>query len=134
MSESRTDMLSTSRLPVITPRPAFLIAAFASILPAAALCASGRYREAAAAAAAILSVAFILSARLSVESVLITWFATTPLAYFYIRFPVDKSIITYDRAVFALIVVMLLARLRRGAATAPGVSATRFEVAWAVLS
>ena len=102
------------------------------------MCAAGRYREAAAASAAILAVAFILTARVSIESLLITWFVTTPLAYFYIRFPVDKSVITYDRAVFALIILMLLwdryGPGRRLAGRASSLMATKFEVAWALLS
>ncbi|HEX8090285.1 MAG TPA: O-antigen ligase family protein [Blastocatellia bacterium] len=165
MSESGTDALGTPRPTALNPQSSFLIAAFISVLLGAALCASGKYREAAASSAALLCLAFILSARLSVESILITWFATTPLAYFYIRFPVDKSIITYDRAVFALVAVMILVGLRRaggprsgaalpgawpplhgeeagqrairsGRAAPPftGVSVSRFEVAWALLS
>src|ERR1051325_3989938 len=108
MSERRIDMLRTTQSSVLSPQSSFFIAALASVAIAAVLCASGKYREAAAASASILALAFILSARVPVESVLLTWFVTTPIAYFYIRFPVDKSIITYDRAVFALIILMLL--------------------------
>jgi hypothetical protein len=101
---------------------------------AAALCAAGKYREAAAASAAVLAIAFILTARVSIESILITWFVTTPLAYFYIRFPVDKSIITYDRAIFALILLMLLWKSYRARGADLAFTASRFEVAWALLS
>ncbi|MFP5262439.1 MAG: O-antigen ligase family protein [Blastocatellia bacterium] len=164
MTESGTDTLGTSRRAVINPLPSFSIAASISVLLAATLCASGRYAEAAAGSAALLCLAFVLSARLPAESILITWFATTPLAYFYIRFPIDKSIITYDRAVFALVAVIILGRSvrsgpRAGAASgraeqslpaegarrpdilparvAPppgGIPASRFEIAWALLS
>ncbi|MFY9609539.1 MAG: O-antigen ligase family protein [Blastocatellia bacterium] len=80
-------------------------------------------------------------ARLSIESLLILWLATTPLASFYLRFPQERSILTYDRAVFALIGLMLLMKWRRMAAnhldgfpTPSFLIATRFEVAWGLLA
>ena len=89
----------------------------------------------------------MLAARLSsiaeapIESLLVLWFATTPLVSFYIRFPQDRSVITYDRIVFALVTVLLLVKWRRGAAKTrselqlrPFIIATRFEIAWALLA
>jgi O-antigen ligase len=142
MSERRIDMLRKTQPSALNPQPSplgiqssFFIAAFVSVVLAAMLCAAGKYKEAAAASASILAVAFILSARISIESVLITWFVTTPLAYFYIRFPVDKSILTYDRAVFALVILMLLWKHRRTlAGRASALIATKFEIVWALLS
>lgn len=117
MGEKRINALRTSQSSLFGELSgsqfAFFIAALISLVLAAVLCASGKYREAAVASAVVLSIAFILSARISIESLLITWFVTTPIAYFYIRFPVDKSVITYDRAVFALVVMMLLWGRRR---------------------
>jgi O-antigen ligase len=77
----------------------------------------------------------------TVESLLILWFATTPIASFYIRFPHERSLITVDRAVFALVALMLLIKWRSVAVIKPSdlrppsfLTATRFEVAWALLS
>ncbi|HSO76077.1 MAG TPA: O-antigen ligase family protein [Blastocatellia bacterium] len=89
----------------------------------------------------ILSALPSISARASLDSLLILWFATTPLASYFIRFPQDRSIVTYDRAVFALVALLLLIEWRRQTARrrdgsqVPGVLvATRFEVAWGVLA
>jgi O-antigen ligase len=132
-----------------TPSSLILAAVFISIAIASILCAAGKYREATAATLATLTVGYVLSARLSVESILIFWFATSPLASFYIRFPFDKSIITYNRAALALAVAMLISNRgsNQSAAyqsgiyqsategqSASGFSATKFEIMWALLS
>ncbi len=71
----------------------------------------------------------------SIETILLIWFVTTPVASFFIRYPSEKSIITYDRAVFFIVVAMLLWEYRARAKTASiRVSALPFEVAWALLS
>ena len=79
------------------------------------------------------------------------WFATTPLASFYVRFPIDRSILTYNRVVIGLVVVTLLlnsvyntvstateseAELRslRTVPRQVNLSVSKFEVAWALLS
>ena len=137
MSHRRIDMLRTAQPSVFNARSPFFIAALASLAITAPLCAAGKYREAAAASAGLLALAFILAARVSIESILITWFATTPLAYFYIRFPVDKSIITYDRAVFALVVLMLIWNRYRASGAEEQKTAfvvSKFEIAWALVS
>ncbi|MGA9769964.1 MAG: O-antigen ligase family protein [Blastocatellia bacterium] len=122
---------TTRRSPLITHYTLFAAAA-AAIMMASALCAEGKYREAAAAGLAILAVGYILSAGVSIESVLIFWFATEPLASFYVRFPLDKSIITYNRAIIALVLLMLLLKsLTKNSARFP---VTKFEIAGALVS
>lgn len=117
---------------------------------AAILCASHNYREAAVFAAAALGAGLLVAGPISVRAVLITWFATAPLASFYIRFPTDRSIITYNRVVFALVVLKLLLKSRTSASTKLArksasfsenavpqparLSVSKFEVAWALLS
>ena len=78
--------------------------------------------------------------RESIELLILLWFATSPLASFYLRFPHDRSVITFDRAVFGLIALMLLILWWRAsikhdnARTRPFLTATRFEIAWVLLS
>ncbi len=115
--------------------------AFAGIL-----CAAANYREAAAVAAVSFGAASLMTAPISIETLLLAWFITTPLASFYLRFPTDRSIITYSRVVFGLLVVMLLLeshrKLKRTAALLDTFSSTgralfslsKFEIAWALLS
>ncbi len=116
-------------------------AAFAGML-----CAAGDYRNAVVVTAVSLGAAFLLAAPIAIEAVLLAWFATTPLASFYLRYPLDRSIITCNRVVFGLLVVMLLlesrpAFKRMAALTATSspraraiLSLSKFEIAWALLS
>src|SRR5205085_5322278 len=72
----------------------------------------------------------------SVEGLLIFWFVASPVASFYLRFPVDKSLVTFNRVVIALAVGLLTVRAltdSRRADTAPrfAFTATKFEIAWA---
>jgi O-antigen ligase len=111
-----------------------------------ALCARENYRDAAVITALSLGASFVLSGAVTIETVLVTWFATTPLASFYLRFPLDRSIITYDRLVFFLLVLLMLNETRSGAvvdrsfhttqATAQRAifSLTKFEAAWVLLA
>src|ERR1044071_8048470 len=101
---------------------------------ASVLCAEGKYREAVGAGLVTLAVGYVFSARVSIESVLIFWFATAPLASFYVRFPLDKSIITYNRAIIALVVMMLLVKPSSFEIPKLKFSVTKFEIAWALLS
>ena len=101
---------------------------------ASVLCAEGKYREAVGAGLVTLAVGYVLSARVSIESVLIFWFASAPLASFYVRFPLDKSIITYNRAIIVLIVAMLVLKPSRFEISKLKFSLTKFELAWALLS
>src|SRR5215510_4265002 len=102
---------------------------------AAILCASGNYREAAAVATAAIAAGLVLWMPISLETLLVAWFVTTPLLSFYIRFPTDRSILTYNRLVFGLLVVALLVRqTRKGQWSSFRINFSRFEVAWALLS
>ncbi|HSB09026.1 MAG TPA: O-antigen ligase family protein [Blastocatellia bacterium] len=128
-----------------------------AVLSASLFCASGNYRDAAIAAATVLGAAFMVVANVSVEAILVTWFITTPIASFFIRVPLDRSIITYNRTVFGLLIIVLLLRRRSSMQDAskssdsfdsPDVattsvkqgsglrsfSITKFEAAWALLS
>lgn len=129
---------------------ALLILATAGVAISATLCASGNYREAALSATAALGAAVLVAGPISVQTVLVTWFATAPLASFYFRFPVDRSIVTYNRLVFALVVVMLLVKTGYSALTTEpaseasphrcasthraSFSVSKFEIAWVLLS
>lgn len=133
--------------------------ALASITLASVLCAEGKYSEAAAAGLVMMAVGYVLSARVSIESILIFWFATAPIGSFYARFPLDKSIITYNRAIIVLIVGMLLLKSWTESRSSQEVSdlksdisnpnpdktanteqrslrfaVTKFEIAWALVS
>ena len=142
----RADTTTTSVFPVLGPQPVFAVSAALGVLMAAVLCAGGRFREAAAAALIIVGLGFVISARVSVSTIIVTWFAASPVASFYVRFPYDKSILTFNRAVFLLIAVLVLIRskgaVRSGVkGDALGIArsgllgtATQFEIAWAVLS
>lgn len=69
-----------------------------------------------------------------VEVLLLGWFATTPLVSFWFRIPLDRSVITYDRAVLAFVlIILLLARIRIGRPERR-FKVTRFEIAWGLLS
>ena len=48
---------------------------------------------------------------LPLESLLLAWFVLSPIASFYLRFPLDKSVITFDRAVVGSLVFLLLLKL-----------------------
>src|ERR1044071_4928532 len=86
----------------------FFASALIAATIASVLCAEGKYREAVGAGLVTLAVGYVFRARVSIESVLIFWFATAPLASFYVRFPLDKSIITYNRAVLVFSIVLFL--------------------------
>jgi O-antigen ligase/polysaccharide polymerase Wzy-like membrane protein len=69
-----------------------------------------------------------------VGMLLLAWFASTPLVSFWFRIPVERSIITYDRAVFALAVMILLLRRTRIDSADRRFNVTRFEIVWALLA
>jgi O-antigen ligase len=107
----------------------------ASVAFAAILCANGHYREAAVVAAAAIAAGFVLWMPISIGTLLIAWFVTTPLLSFYIRFPTDRSILTYNRVVFGLLIVALLvSQTRTGKWASLRSRFSWFEVAWALLS
>ena len=118
----------------------------ASVAFAAKLCATGDYRNAAVVTAVSVGAVFLISIPVSIASILVVWSVTTPLASFYIRYPLDRSIITYNRLLIISLGVLLLMewRIRHKKAVAfPDISSpvtqarfslTRFEVAWTFLS
>lgn len=134
MDTARKDFLTTTRFNSVAVA---LVLGTAGVVFAAVLCASGNYREATAVAAAAIAAWLVVSMPISIETLLIVWFATTPLLSFYIRFPTDRSILTYNRVVIGLLAVALIVKQTR-----PGewsslrsrFSLSRFEVAWVLLS
>jgi hypothetical protein len=93
------------------------------------------------------------------ENLLLAWFILSPIASFYFRFPLDKSLITFDRIVVLGLVLMLLVKVWQTQINAkresqmsnspirhpdPGLRATdyglgtfsitKFEIAWLFLS
>lgn len=122
----------------------FLISAsLVAALSAAVFSATGDYANAAIIAAMVAGAALLISFNISVEAVLVAWFVTTPLASFYLRVPLERSILTYDRAVFAVMIVIVILRWSRadlGSSTkvsalqSSPISITKFEAVWALLS
>ena len=75
----------------------------------------------------------------SVEGLLIFWFVASPVASFYLRFPVDKSLVTFNRGVIALAVGLVIAnawasRAQVGQSLRAAFTATKFEIAWAAVA
>src|SRR6185295_4832112 len=112
-------------------------------LSAAVFCATGNYADAAIIAAMAVGGALLIGFNASVEAVLVAWFVTTPLASFYLRVPLERSIITYDRVVFGVMIVMAILKWRRAdlrssteasSLQSSRVSITKFEAAWVLLS
>jgi O-antigen ligase len=94
------------------------------------------------------------------ENLLLLWFLLSPIAAFYLRFPLDKSVITFDRAVvFSLLLMLLLKYWQRQKSCATSeaqnsdssigippethqsadsglrtFSITKFEIAWLILA
>jgi O-antigen ligase len=80
-----------------------------------------------------------LASFVSVEGLLIFWFVASPVASFYLRFPIDKSLVTFNRGVIALAVMLALAkawanRAEAGHPQRPAFTATKFEISWAALA
>ena len=69
------------------------------------------------------------------HGLLLAWFVTSPVASFFARYPLEKSIITYDRAVIFIVVAMLSWSYRRRAKAAGiPITALPLEIAWTLLS
>lgn len=66
----------------------------------------------------------------SLELLLLAWFALSPIASFLIRYPAERSIITFDRAVFAIAVVVAV----RSAWRAKALALLKLEIFWALVS
>jgi hypothetical protein len=118
-------------------------AAIVAALSAAALCATGNYTDAVIIAAMVSGAAALVKFNVPVEAMLVAWFVTTPLASFYLRAPLERSIITCDRVAFGLMLVLLILKRRHtdsanstkvSAVRSFSISITKFEAAWALLS
>lgn len=79
------------------------------------------------------------------ETLLLAWFLLSPIASFFLRFPLDKSVITFDRAVAFTLVLLLLVKhwqtitlssseLRTTDYGLQTFIATKFEITWLILS
>ncbi|MFL6215278.1 MAG: O-antigen ligase family protein [Blastocatellia bacterium] len=84
------------------------------------------------------SLASIVSL-VSVEGLLIFWFIASPVASFYLRFPLDKSLVTFNRGVIALAVFLVIAKAwtqpaQAGLKSRTVFTATKFEIAWAAVA
>jgi O-antigen ligase len=104
-----------------------LVAAVAS----AGLCGAGDYRAGLSCGVAAFGVAATLIARPAIETVLLTWFLTTPLLSFFIHLPSDDPVITYDRVSLGLVVILMA--VQRIANRWPDPTAAKFESVWALL-
>lgn len=118
---------------------ALVIVLMAGVVASGVLCQAGDYKSAWV-IAGIASAAGLLSyLPISTQRVLICWFAASPLAAFYVRFPTNRSIVTFDRVVFAVLVLLLLVSWERREPTRAGEWArslriSKFEVAWGLLA
>ena len=65
---------------------------------------------------------------LTPEAALGAWFAATPWASYVLRYPAEKSLVTFDRVAVLLISAAFVARAWRRRGRVP--SATLFEAAW----
>src|SRR5256714_1539413 len=77
---------------------------------------------------------------ISIEGLLIFWFVASPVASFYLRLPVDRSLVTFNRGVIAVAVGWLTVRAltprREQVEQRPRLAftATKFEIAWAMVA
>jgi len=69
-----------------------------------------------------------------IDVLLLAWFGTTPLLSFWFRVPLERSLITYDRVIFALVLVILVLCRTRIYSSDRRFKVTRFEIAWGLLS
>jgi len=121
---------------------ALLIVVTAGVVVAAGLCEAADYKSALVVAAIASGAGLLVYSPISPQRVLIFWFATAPLAAFYVRFPTNRSIVTYDRLIFASLVFVLLlswkgsetGNAKEGTARSWRFSMSKFEVAWALLA
>lgn len=123
-----------------------LIALFAvvtaGVVVAAGSCERGDYKSALVVAGVASGAGLLVYWPVSTQRLLIWWLATMPLAAFYVRFPINRSIVTYDRIIFASIVFALLFRWKGSKTDGARIetarswhfSMSKFEVAWALLA
>lgn len=68
---------------------------------------------------------------------LIFWFALSPLASFYLRYPAERSLITFDRLILALAAGLILFKWynqTRSDGLHQSIVATKFEITWLLLA
>src|SRR6185369_5267443 len=117
---------------------ALFIVLMAGVMASAVQCQAGDYKSAWIIAGIASGAGLLLYLPVSTQRVLICWFATAPLAAFYVRFPTNRSIVTFDRIVFAALVLVLLLSWKQhetAGAEEPARSFrfSKFEVAWGLL-
>ncbi len=71
-----------------------------------------------------------LFASLRIESILVFWFFTSPVASFYLRYPAERSLITYDRVMIALAAVVALFKW----IDEKRFVVSKFEILWSLLA
>lgn len=112
-----------------------LLITTAGVVTTAGLSQVGDYRSALVVVAMALGAGLIAYPPVSQQRVLICWFATTPLLSYYLRFPVERSIFTYDRVILGSLVLALLLSWHKDASALPNrLAMSRFEIAWALLA
>ncbi len=84
--------------------------------------------EPAIAGLAVVAAASIALSIRRPEILLGIWIASTPYASYVLRFPEERSILTFDRIVLAVVVVSLLSRATARRGRLPGL--TLFEISW----
>jgi O-antigen ligase len=144
MSADRlSNIVSNSRIPVRFAT-SFLVVAV-GLGCAAVSSAEGSYRDASVLTCMAVGIAAALATAATVETILLGWFVTTPFASFLIRYPLDRSILTFNRLVFGFLIAVALlepfglsitversrtftTRIRHA------VSASKFEIAWGLLA
>jgi hypothetical protein len=125
-------MRASKLTPPLSPRAAEYLmyaAALTGVLVAAVLCAYGSYTRAASVIAVSLAAGALVSSRVSLDWLVLIWFAATPAASYFLRFPEEKTIISFDRAVFA-VALLLLISVRKG----KSFYISKFEITWSLLS
>jgi O-antigen ligase len=130
MSDTTINVKSGGGFSFFSPRTSLEVGAVAAFSGAALSLAAGRNY---ASAFFICLAAILLVWRSpSVETLLIVWFVGTPLASFVVRFPMDRSIVTFDR--IFLLAAFITVAWRQGQTGLRNLKITAFEVGWAALA
>lgn len=72
-----------------------------------------------------------------IQYLIVVWFALSPVVSFYFRYPTEKSLITFDRAILALITSLILFiwyKKIKSRALPLKITATKFELVWSLLT
>lgn len=119
---------------------ALFIVLMAGVVASAVQCQAGDYKSAFAIGGIASGAGLLLYLPVSTQRLLICWFATAPLAAFYVKFPTNRSIVTSDRIVFAVLVLVLFLSWKLSTTSAGEAarsfrfSISKFEVAWGLLA